>query len=221
MNALIFAAGRGERLKPLTDSIPKPLVTIKGKPLIQYHIDALIASGIKNIVINVSWLKEQIMTFVTEYLSNFPDVKFTFSIEENYPLETGGGMLKALPLLGPNPFIVVNADIFTDFSFENLQSIADNQLMNLIMVENPIQNPNGDFGVKNGYLTLKNDSSYTYSGIGLYNPKCLTPPFNEEIFSIVPFIKAAINARKAMAQVHQGKWHDVGTLERLAELNQL
>ncbi|VAW47426.1 Glucose-1-phosphate thymidylyltransferase, partial [hydrothermal vent metagenome] len=133
MKALIFAAGRGERLKPLTDHTPKPMVKVQGKPLIQYHIEALLKAGITDLVINVSWLKEPIITFVTELCtqSDFAAVNVQFSIEADYPLETGGGMLKALPLLSNEPFVVVNSDVFTDFDFSLLKNLTADQLLKL------------------------------------------------------------------------------------------
>ncbi len=227
MKALIFAAGRGERLKPLTDHTPKPLVKVHDKPLIQHHIESLQKAGITDLVINVSWLKEQIISFITELCtqSQFSDITVQFSIEADYPLETGGGMLKALPLLGNNPFLVVNADVFTDFNFNKLTALSNNQLVNLVLVENPEHNNNGDFALVNDYLALKTDqhSSYTYAGIGLYHPDLLATPINTdqfpEVFSIVPHIKAALAHQQAGAQLHIGKWHDVGTPERLKALS--
>ena len=226
MKALIFAAGRGERLKPLTNHTPKPLVEVQGKPLIQFHIEALLKAGITDLVINVSWLKEQIIAFVNDLCkkNEFAAVNVKFSIEADYPLETGGGMLKALPLLGDNPFVVVNADVFTDFGFNQLKSLSDDQLVKLVLIENPPHNSGGDFTVVNDKLALKTEQShnYTYAGIGLYHPKLLEKPLEGEIFpevfSIVPHIKSAVVNQQAGAQLHLGQWHDVGTPERLKEL---
>ena len=226
MKALIFAAGRGERLKPLTNHTPKPLVQVHGKPLIQYHIEALLKAGITDLVINVSWLKEQIINFVSELcsLNQFKSINVQFSIEADYPLETGGGMLKALPLIGDEPFVVVNADVFTDFNFGQIGNLGPNQLVKLILVNNPDHNSDGDFSLLNDRLILKSTQTdnYTYAGIGLYHPKLLAKPLNNqafpEIFSVVPHIKAAIKTQQAGAQLHIGQWHDVGTLERLRNL---
>ena len=129
MKALIFAAGKGERLRPITDHTPKPLVKVQGKPLIQYHIEALLEAGINDLVINVSWLKDSIIAFINS--ANFNGANIQFSIEPDEPLETGGGMLKALPLLGDEPFIVVNADVFTDFDFKQLNPLTPNNKVNL------------------------------------------------------------------------------------------
>ena len=227
MKALIFAAGRGERLKPFTDHTPKPLAMVKGKPLIQYHIEALQAAGITDLVINVSWLYEKIVAFVTQLLKRdaFQQLNVEFSIEQDYPLETGGGMLKALPLLGQEPFVVVNADIYTDFDFKTLGTLDSNQLVKLLLVKNPAHNQSGDFAVVDQQLALKSKHShnYTYAGIGVYHPDILAAPIDENefptVFSIVPYIKAAITNNQAGAILHVGQWHDVGTAERLDATN--
>ncbi len=234
MKALIFAAGRGARLKPLTDHTPKPLVKVQGKPMIQYHIEALQQAGINEIIINVSWLHQQIIDFVTD-LGNKPEFaasKIQFSVEHGSPLETGGGMLKALPLLAggdptPEPFVVVNADVYTDFDFSNLRQLGAKQLVNLVLRNNPSHNHEGDFALTTDedsetllQLKAKPNESFTYAGIGLYHPDLLTPPFTEKAFRIVPYIKEAISNGLATGQLHTGMWHDVGTIERLDELNQ-
>lgn len=234
MKALIFAAGRGERLKPLTDHTPKPLMLVRGKPLLQYHIEALLRAGISDLVINVSWLHEQIIRFVNELLNqaDFASVKVQFSIEESGPLETGGGMLRALPLLAqgqarPSPFVVVNADVFTDFDFQTLRPLPPKHTANLVLVENPPHHPTGDFGLRSEpgqipQLLLKEQANkhYTYAGIGLYHPQVLCPPFNQSVFKLLPHLKTAIKQQRATAQLHPGLWQDVGTIERLDALNQ-
>ena len=234
MKALIFAAGRGERLKPLTNHTPKPLLEVQGKPLLQHHIEALLRAGIKDVVINVSWLHEQIIAFVDQLLrqADFSSLTTQFSIEHNGPLETGGGMLKALPLLAagqanPNPFVVVNGDVFTDFDFRSLQPLPPNHRVNLVLVDNPPHHPTGDFGLQADanqipQLTLKENATdhFTYAGIGLYHPNFLTPPFNQPVFKLLPHLKSAISQQRATAQVHSGLWVDVGTVDRLDALNQ-
>lgn len=228
MKALIFAAGRGERLKPLTDHTPKPLVKVHDKPLIQYHLEALLKAGITEVVINVSWLKDQIIDFVITLCEQQPfnALKVQFSIEADYPLETGGGMLKALPLLGSDAFLVVNADIYTDFDFRHIGVLAEGQLVKLVLVENPTHNLQGDFGLVNHHLVARTDhnTSFTYAGIGLYHPQLLAAPIGSEtefaeVFSIVPHIMTAMSHQQVAAQLHASQWHDVGTLARLDALN--
>jgi MurNAc alpha-1-phosphate uridylyltransferase len=227
MKALIFAAGRGERLKPLTDHTPKPLLKVQGKPLIQYHIEALLKTGITDLVINVSWLKDQIIDFINQLCEQpeFSALRVQFSVEADYPLETGGGMLKALPLLGDEPFVVVNADVYTDFDFSHLGELSAEQQVKLVLVDNPEHNNEGDFAMAGQQLTLKTTQHphYTYAGIGLYHPKLLAAPLGQDVFPkafrIVPYIKAAISKLQAGAILHSGQWHDVGTAERLDALN--
>ncbi len=220
MKALIFAAGRGERLKPLTNHTPKPLVKVNGLPLIHHHLLALKQAGINEVVINVSWLKEQIIDYINK--RDWNGMQIQFSIEAGEPLETGGGMLKALPLLGPEPFLVVNADIYTDFDFNRLQLLGAEQLVHLVLVNNPGHNPGGDFSLRQQQLRNKSNTepNHTYAGIGLYHPELLQPPFPAKKFSIVPFIHTAIKTKQATAELHTGRWHDVGTIERLNELTQ-
>ncbi|WP_223788406.1 nucleotidyltransferase family protein [Marinicella meishanensis] len=234
MKALIFAAGRGERLRPLTDHTPKPLIAVRGKPLIQYHMEALLQAGITDWVINVSWLHQQIIDFVSELLKkpHMASAQVQFSIETDGPLETGGGMLKALPLLTtgqakPEPFVVVNADVFTDFDFQTLQPLPPNHTVNLVLVNNPVHHPAGDFGLNTApnqvpQLTLKEHAPahHTYAGIGLYHPEFLQPPFEQAVFKLLPHLQAAISQQRATAQLHQGLWVDVGSVERLDALNQ-
>ncbi len=182
-------------------------------------------------VINVSWLHQQIIDYVTHLNKQaaFKAANFQFSIEAQHPLETGGGMLKALPMLTstqnePEPFVVVNADIFTDFNFSSLQHLPANNLVNLVLVNNPEHNPMGDFSLDSstGHLQLKTPTSkaFTYAGIGMFHQAILKPPFVEKVFSIVPHIKLAIQSNQATGQIHHGMWHDVGTIQRLDELNQ-
>ncbi len=217
MKALILAAGKGERLRPLTLTTPKPLVKVKGKPLLQWHIDALRNAGFKDIVINVSWLREQIIEFTVQ--EQFADLNISISDEGDEPLETGGGMNKALPLLGDEPFLVVNADVYTDIDFKKIPPLNKNDLVHLVLVNNPEHNPNGDFSIEAGRLSEKEDAHYTYSGIGIFSPKLFGSDEHTGIFSVVPLIKQAIQSKQASAQHHKGSWNDVGSPERLAKLN--
>ncbi|WP_154222015.1 N-acetylmuramate alpha-1-phosphate uridylyltransferase MurU [Marinicella rhabdoformis] len=217
MKAFILAAGKGERLRPLTLKTPKPLVKVKDKPLLQWHLEALRAAGISDIVINVSWLRNQIIDFVAQ--DQFADLSISISDEEDEPLETGGGMLKALPLLGEMPFLVVNADVFTDFNYKYLPQLNAEDLAHLVLVNNPDHNPKGDFSIRNGRLSEQQAQKLTYSGIGLYSPKLFELADLDGKFSVVPLIKQAIKLNKASAKQHTGIWNDIGSPERLAVLN--
>ncbi len=215
MKAFILAAGKGERLRPLTLRTPKPLVEVQGKPLLQWHLEALRRAGFTDIVINVSWLRNQIIDFVAQ--DQFSDLNIQISDEGDTPLETGGGMLKALPLLGEEPFLVVNADVFTDMDYAQVKGLQEEDLVHLMLVNNPEHNPNGDFGIDQGRLI--EPKQFTYSGIGIYHPKLFCDPSLSGIFSVVPLIKRAIKQNQASAQHHKGHWNDVGSPERLALLN--
>ena len=217
MKAFILAAGKGERLRPLTLTTPKPLVKVKGKPLLQWHLEALKAAGIKDIVINVSWLREQITDFVKQ--DQFADLNIALSDEADEPLETGGGMQKALPLLGSDPFLVVNADVFTDIDLGKIPALDGDDLVRLVLVNNPEHNPNGDFSIEHSRLTEKQANTLTYSGIGIYSPKLFELQDLDGKFSVVPLIKQAIAQNQATATHHKSLWNDVGSPERLAALN--
>lgn len=215
MRALILAAGKGERLRPLTLTTPKPLVSVQGKPLLQWHIEALRNAGITDIVINVSWLRQQIIDYVAQ--DQFSDLNIQISDEGDEPLETGGGMLNALHLLGDEPFMVVNADVFTNLDYAQIKPLQGIDSVHLVLINNPEHNPKGDFGIHQGRLI--DDKQLTYSGIGIYHPKLFSDPTLSGKFSVVPLIKSAIKQGLASAQHHAGKWNDVGSPERLADLN--
>lgn len=219
MKAIILAAGRGERLRPLTDHTPKPLTTVQGKPLLGRHLEQLQNAGFKDVVINVCWLKEKIKDFVNHQAPH--ELNIQISDEGNQALETGGGIRKALPLLGKSPFLAISADVFTDFNFNELPVMSDQQLVHLVLVENPKHHPDGDFALSGERMLLKQSDqpSYTYSGIGLFHPELFTGFEAGTVFKLAPLIKEAIKQRRATAQVHAGQWSDVGTLERLDELN--
>lgn len=217
MKAFILAAGKGERLRPLTLKTPKPLVKVKGKPLLQWHLEALKSAGITDIVINVSWLRDQIIDFVAQH--QFQDLNIQISNEGDEPLETGGGILKALPLLGKEPFWVINADTFTDIKPEKFTLPINNDLVHLLLVDNPEHNLKGDFSIVDGRLSEQQAQKLTYSGIGVYSPKLFELADLNGKFSVVPLIKQAIKLNKASAKHHTGLWNDVGSPERLAILN--
>jgi MurNAc alpha-1-phosphate uridylyltransferase len=208
MKAMILAAGRGERLRPLTDATPKPLLEVRGKPLIVYHLEALSRAGFTEIVINLSWLGDQIRGL----LGNGAD--FNLSIEyseEPDALETAGGIQQALALLGER-FIVVNADIFTDYDFARLQQI--DSIAHLVLVENPPHHAQGDFTLNESTVSTEGSPRYTFSGISQYHYSFfegLTPGKQ----ALAPLLFAAAAKQQVTGELFQGNWTDIGTLERL------
>ena len=215
MKAMLLAAGRGERMRPLTDHTPKPLLRVGGRPLIAWHLAALARAGIRDVIINLSWLGEQIRAA----LGDGRDFGLTirYSEEGSPPLETGGGIFKALPLLGPEPFVVVNGDTFTDFDLTSLQlsAAADARL---VMVPNPPQHPRGDFALDGDLLVERDGPTLTYSGIGIFSP-ALFAECTAGQFPLLPLLKRAMAARRLQGQLHTGQWLDIGTPERLNALN--
>lgn len=229
MKALIFAAGLGERMRPLTDHTPKPLLQVAGKPLIEWHLQRLAALGIRDVVINTSWLAEQFPQQLGD--GSRWGVRLHFIHEGAVPLETGGGMFNALSLLGDAPFIAVNGDIWSDFDFARLPGSLDG-LAHLVMVDNPEHHPGGDFVLdRDGRLHDDGDATYlTFAGIGLYQPallqgwqavigdaegSTLTPPR----FKLAPLLRAAMLRDAVSGQHHHGRWTDVGTPQRLQQLD--
>ena len=214
---MILAAGKGERMRPLTLVKPKPLLEVCGTTLIEHHIINLKNAGFKRIIINISWLGQQIMQKLGSGSQYGVDIRY--SSEGPEPLETGGGMLKALPLIGDEPFLVVNGDIKTDFDFRNLKCDAKS-LAHLVLVNNPPHNNNGDFSIdENENLSFQAEKpKYTYSGIGIYNPQ-LFSGLEKGKFSVIPLLKQAMNKQLISGQLFKGKWDDIGTIERLTEIN--
>lgn len=219
MRVIILAAGKGERMRPLTLAKPKPLLEVCGISLIEHHIINLKKAGFSEIVVNVSWLAQQIMQKLQDG-SQF-GVNIKYSYEGSEPLETGGGILKALPLLGNDPFLVVNGDIKTDFNFRSIQT-ESNKLAHLVLVKNPPHNEKGDFALSPANNLLSNNNmkleKYTYSGIGIYSPQ-LFNDLSPGKFSVVPLLKNAMTENKVSGQVYTGKWDDIGNIERLIKIN--
>ncbi|TCK19318.1 MurNAc alpha-1-phosphate uridylyltransferase [Thiogranum longum] len=216
MKAMILAAGRGERMRPLTDRLPKPLLEVAGKPLIEYHVEALRDAGFFELVINHAWLGEQIMQHLGDG-ARF-GVKIRYSPEPEGALETGGGIYNALPLLGDEAFLVVNGDIYTDFPYATLRH-TPRQLAHLVLVDNPEHHPQGDFSLENGIVTGTGKGALTFSGIGLYRPEL----FRDQpagAFPLAPLLREAIRCKKVTGEYYRGYWADVGTPRRLAELNE-
>jgi len=214
MKAIILAAGRGERMRPLTDTIPKPLLTVAGKPLIVYHLMALARAGIREVVINLSWLGGQIATALGD--GSQYGVRIQYSDEGAVALETAGGIFHALPLLGASPFLVVNGDIWTDIDFSGLELEPDADAR-LVLVPNPPQHPRGDFGLAGEFIVERESDRFTYAGVGVYRPEFFAGCTPGK-FPLLPLLKRAIAARRLRGQLHGGEWSDVGTPERLAVL---
>lgn len=217
MKAMILAAGRGERMRPLTDKIPKPLLMVGEKPLIVWHIERLVDAGIEEIVINHAYLGHQIVSALGN--GAFWGIKIHYSPEVE-ALETAGGIANAMPLLGDNPFLVINGDVFTDIDFAHL--IAMNKLQtlaHLVLVENPPQHPEGDFFLTGHYVSETGIHRYTYSGVGVYHPSIFHSIPRGEAAKLAPILRELIAQHKVSAELHHGVWHDIGTPERLNALN--
>ncbi|GAA4344437.1 N-acetylmuramate alpha-1-phosphate uridylyltransferase MurU [Kangiella taiwanensis] len=216
MKAMILAAGRGERMRPLTDRHPKPLLKVDGKALIEWHIEALKEAGIKDILINTSWLGDQI----PEYLGDgaYWGVELTFSHEPK-ALETAGGIRKALEFFDGEPFIVVNGDVWTDFSYKGLLK-QPSKLAHIVMVPNPDHNPEGDFHLRDdGLVIAEGDSKYTFSGVGVYRPEVFEDLPGDEAYPLAPVLKELMVEAEVTGELFNGRWHDIGTPERLEALN--
>ena len=214
MKAMVLAAGRGERMRPLTDHTPKPLLVAGGKPLIVWHLEALARAGIREVIVNLSWLAPQLRAALGD--GRQFGVQIQYSEEGSPPLETGGGIFHALPLLGPAPFLVVNGDTFTDIDVSALQlsAAADARL---VMVSNPPQHPQGDFVLEGERLMVGAGPTLTYSGTGIFSP-ALFAGCAAGRFPLLPLLKRAIAAGRLQGQHHTGLWLDIGTPERLTAL---
>lgn len=215
MQALILAAGRGLRMRPLTDHTPKPLLKVGGKPLIQHHIERLAAASIDRLVINHARFGDQIEAALGT--GRQFGVSIRYSSEGDKPLETGGGIRHALTLIECDPFLVVNADVYTEFPFAEL-SLPDSDLAHLVLVDNPHQHPRGDFSLTDGRVGLAEQPRYTFSGIGLYRRQ-LFARSAPGAFPLAPLLRRAAAAGRISGRHYTGVWIDVGTPERLHSLN--
>lgn len=227
-HALIFAAGLGERMRPLTDRTPKPLLAVRGKPLVVWHLEKLAAIGVHYVVMNTSHLADQFPEALGD--GSRWGLRIRYAYEGPAPLETGGGMLNALTLLGPEPFIAINGDIWTDADLSQLPA-EPRGVAHLMLVDNPSHHPEGDFALdQQGVVHNDGDARLTFSGIGVYRRELLNnwrdvigdnadanakPPR----FKIAPVLRAAINQGAITGTHYRGAWTDVGTPERLASLN--
>jgi len=219
MRAMILAAGRGERLRPLTDTRPKPLLEVGGRPLIEHHLERLAQAGFREIVINLAHLGDMIR----DTLGNGSawGVNIHYSQEPPGALDTGGGIGQALPLLGESPFTVINGDIFSQYPLARLRAIKCSHA-HLVLVPNPEHNPDGDFVLQGGHVYqdaagLDAQERYTFSGISVYHPRFFAAATGGK-YSVVPMLKAAMALQHVTGEIFRGVWHDIGTPERLKEI---
>lgn len=210
--AMILAAGRGERLKPLTELKPKALCVVKGKPLIEHHVANLAKAGFKRIVINHAYLGGQIRQHLGD--GRLWGIEICYSPEPPGGLETGGGIVNALPLLGDQPFITVNADIYTDFDFTQLSAAKSNSLHMVLVNKNSELNHHGDFGLINQKQLINTNLEYTFSGICCYHPEVFAE-CKQGRYSVTPLIRQYVESNRATACVYNGLWFDVGSPARL------
>lgn len=215
MKAMILAAGRGERMRPLTDRVPKPLLKVGGRTLIERLIGQLTAAGFRELVINHAHLGQQLEQYLGDG-SRF-GVRIEWSREPEGALETGGGIVQALPLLGGAPFLVVNGDIWTDFPFAGVRRDLEG-LAHLVLIDNPPHHPQGDFALDHGRVRADGPVRLTFSGIGVYRPE-LFRDCQPGKFPLAPLLRAAMAQGMVSGEQYHGTWLDIGTPERLAELD--
>ena len=218
MKALILAAGRGERMRPLTDHTPKPLLKVGGKSLIVWHLERLAKAGFKEVVINHAHLGGQIEQALGDGSQWGVHIQYSPEITA---LETAGGIANALPLLGAEPFLVVNGDTFTEVDFGVLtHALQANNHAHLVLVNNPPQHPNGDFAIEAGKLKNTGEKMLTFSGVGVYHPDLFASVMRGEPAKLAPLLRQAIAENQATAEYYQGVWHDIGTPDRLSMLDE-
>ncbi|MEA3275475.1 MAG: nucleotidyltransferase family protein [Pseudomonadota bacterium] len=216
MNAMILAAGRGERMRPLTDQTPKPLLRVGDKPLIVHRIERLSAAGFRRIVINHAHLGHRIEETLGD--GSRWDIEIRYSPEDR-ALGTGGGIFRALPLLGPDPFLVVNGDVWSNIDVSRLR-ISEGRLAHLVLVDNPLHNPEGDFALHDGQVLAQGNPRYTFSGIGIYHPE-LFRNCARGAFPLAPLLRDAMQRGLVNGEHHAGLWFDIGTPARLQALDRM
>jgi N-acetyl-alpha-D-muramate 1-phosphate uridylyltransferase len=215
MQAMILAAGRGERMRPLTDRTPKPLLTVGGRPLIAHLVDALVRGGICELAVNHAHLGQQIVDYLGDG-ARF-GARIRYSDESDGVLETGGGIYRALPLIESDPFLVVNGDIWTDFPFAHLPRRLDG-LAHLVLVDNPPHHPGGDFVLNGERVAATGEPRHTFSGIGVY-ARDLFADCRPGRFQLAPLLRGAMGLNRVTGELYRGRWVDVGTPQRLDELD--
>lgn len=223
MKAMILAAGRGERMRPATDRIPKPLLPVAGKPLIVWLLERLVRAGITELVVNVSHLGAMIEEALGDGAALGARIAYSREAEA---LETAGGIAAALPLLGGAPFLVINGDIHTDFDFTRLVPRAtalalEGALAHLVLVDNPAHHPRGDFTLEKGFISAGGEQRLTFSGIGAYHPGLFAGLRAGQKYQLATLLRDPIAARRVSGERYGGKWIDVGTPERLAAVERM
>lgn len=213
MKCMLLAAGLGKRLRPITDTTPKPLVKIAGKPLIEYHLENLANAGYKEVVINLSYLGQLIEQHLGDGSRFGLSIKYSWEGEK--PLETAGGIIKALPLLGDKPFLVMNADIWSNHSL-SFAKLSSDKLAHLVLVNNPEHHPKGDFSYEFGKVYNSGKNQLTFSGIGIYSPEVFNN-LNTEKLALAPILRKLIDQKLVGAEYFTGNWFDIGTQERLLQ----
>ncbi|SER19703.1 Nucleotidyl transferase [Amphritea atlantica] len=220
MRAMILAAGLGTRMRPLTLTTPKPLLPVAGKPLIEYHIERLVAAGVTDIVINHAWLGEQLEAYIGDGGRYGAQVHWS---AETKPLETGGGIFRALPRLSEDgeAFLLVNGDLFTNYPFARLleQRLSEECLGHLVMVSNPEHNPEGDFALQQGLVSETGSNRLTFSGLSVLSPR-LFDGCREGKFPLAPLLRDAMRSGRVSGENYNGYWRDIGTPERLQEVSE-
>ncbi len=218
MKAMILAAGRGERMRPLTDHTPKPLLQAGGKPLIVWHIEKLAAAGFCDIVINHAHLGMQLEAALGNGRQFGVSIRYS---PEDEALETAGGIANALPLLGDQPFLVINGDVFSEIDFASVRGLKAGDLAWLLLVDNPEHNPRGDFALDGTRVVGQGAVMHTFSGIGVYRPELFDPVARGSKAKLAPLLRAAMASGKVGGMLYHGCWMDIGTPERLTELDRL
>ena len=217
--AMLLAAGRGERMRPLTDSMPKPLAPVAGRPLIAYAVERLAAAGVERVVINLAWRGDQIRRALGDSAYG---TRLLYSDEGEHALETGGGIVKALPLLGAEPFWVVSADVWNDFPFrERSGALAAGDLAHLVMAPNPAFHPKGDFYLSHGRVSERFEAGaerLTYANIGLFRPELFAARAVEKR-ALAPWLREAMAEQRVSGERFDGQWWNVGTLTQLQSLD--
>jgi MurNAc alpha-1-phosphate uridylyltransferase len=219
MKAMILAAGRGERMRPLTDALPKPMIAVAGKPLIRHHIERLCAAGVREFVVNLGWHGDMIREALADGAHLGVNIRYS---EEGWPaLESGGGILHALPLLGAGPFIVVNGDVYMDYPWPRLiecaRTMPAGDLAHLVLVPNPAHNPKGDFALEDGRISNAESARLTFSGLSLHRPEFFAGCSGGH-FPLLPLWRNFAGERRLSGEIYSGIWSDVGTHERLVQL---